>query len=127
MYVGENFQFKKKDETRRWTQGEVTTNYLRNLRLFFKRFVPPISEREQLQLAYCNLHSQYIAAISHREFSSLKELKTAKELYEALLAMAKTYLLPLSAEDSALPQLAYSGQKERVRAVTAASAVLSEA
>ena len=37
--------------------------------------------------------------------------------------MAKTYLPPPCAEHSVLPELAYSGHKERVRAVAAASAV----
>ena len=47
----------------------------------------------------------------------------AGELYEAYIAMAKTYLPLPCAEDSVLPEQAYSGYKERVRAVAAASAV----
>ena len=124
-FVGVNFQFKIKEEARRRTQGkdEPISEYLQNLRLILRRFDPPISEREQLQLAYCNLHPQYRASIPHREFGSFEELETAGELYEASLAMAKTYLPPPCAEDSVLPELAYSGHKERVRAVAAAGAV----
>ena len=90
-FVVVNFQFKIKEEARQRTRGkdEPISEYLQNLRLILRRFDPPISEREQLQLAYCNLHPQYRASILHREFGLFEELETAGELYEASLATAK--------------------------------------
>ena len=99
-FVSVNFQFQMKEEARRRTQGkdEPISEHLQNLTLILRRFDPPISDREQLQLAYCNLHLQYRASIPHREFGSFEELETPGELYEASLAMAKIYLPPPCAQ-----------------------------
>ncbi|XP_023288921.1 uncharacterized protein LOC111674083 [Orussus abietinus] len=120
-----DLQKRLKAEAIKRTQApnETIATYLLKLRLLYSHPDPPMSEEEQLDWTYENLHSSYRERISRRTVHTFRDLKELGQEVEMDRLHRQTYAPPPSAARSAVRAAVYAdGDMDARQAVQAVEA-----
>ena len=114
-FGGSDFQFELRQEIHQRTQGEreSVSDFLTCMRTMFDKFIPPMSEAEEISYAHRNLLSRLHLAIKRNEIDDSTHLEYLANAAQKSYRVARSYKPPTSPEHSLLPDLAYKDPKSR--------------